>query len=107
MLRRHGFEFRSLLMLADGLLAVVLLGVVSYGRFGEEWLTHWRPILEQPGAFSVAYAVIWVGVLWLHGLYRPRARWTLRSEAFAIARSAVVLGLITGTVLFAFRLPDV
>jgi exopolysaccharide biosynthesis polyprenyl glycosylphosphotransferase len=46
-------------------------------------------------------------IVWLHGLYRPRARWSIRSEALAIARATVVLGLITGTVLFAFRLPDV
>ena len=49
----------------------------------------------------------WVIVLWLHGLNRPRARWSIRSEAIAIGRATVVLGLIMGTVLFAFRLPDV
>jgi exopolysaccharide biosynthesis polyprenyl glycosylphosphotransferase len=94
-------------MLADGLLAAVLLVVLSVVRFGDDWLIHWGPILAEPGAFVIAYAAVWVAVLWLHGLYRPRARWTLRSEGIAIARSTIVMGLITLSVLFAFRLPDI
>ena len=46
-------------------------------------------------------------MIWLHGLYRPRARWTVRSEGLAIARATVVMALITLSVLFVFRLPDV
>jgi exopolysaccharide biosynthesis polyprenyl glycosylphosphotransferase len=107
MLRRYASGFRALLMLADAGLAFVLLAALSIARFGEEWLEVWRPLLEQPAVVAIGYALAWVAVLWLHGLYRPRARWTIRSEAFAILRATLVLGLITGTVLFAFRLPDV
>src|SRR4029078_2004362 len=107
MLRRHASGFRALLMLADGVLAFVLLVVLSYIRFGDEWLSIWRPLLAQPAIGGIAYAVAWVVVLWLHGLYQMRARWTIRGEGLAIARATVVLGLITGTALFAFRLPDV
>jgi exopolysaccharide biosynthesis polyprenyl glycosylphosphotransferase len=107
MLRRHAIGFRSLLMLADALLAVALLIVLSVVRFGGEWLTHWNPLIAEPAAFAAAYAGLWVVVLWLHGLYRPRARWTLRSEATAVARAAVVMTLITGSLLFALRLPDI
>lgn len=107
MLRRHAIGFRTLVMLADALLAVMLLAVLSIVRFGGEWLTHWSPLLAQPVGFALAYAGMWVVVLWLHGLYRPRARWTLRSEGLAIARAAVVMALITGSLLFALRLPDV
>jgi exopolysaccharide biosynthesis polyprenyl glycosylphosphotransferase len=94
-------------MLVDGALAVVLMGVLSYARFGDEWLSHWSPILAEPGAFALAYAGGWVVVLWLHGLYRPRARWTIRSEGTAIGRSVIVMALVTLSVLFVFRLPDV
>jgi exopolysaccharide biosynthesis polyprenyl glycosylphosphotransferase len=94
-------------MLADAGLAFALLIVLSIARFGPDWLSVWRPLLEQPALFGVGYGAAWVGILWLHGLYRPRARWSIRSEAIAIARAAVVLGLISSTVLFAFRLPDV
>jgi exopolysaccharide biosynthesis polyprenyl glycosylphosphotransferase len=107
MLRRHAIGFRTVLMLADGLLAVFLLALLSIVRFGEEWVTHWSPLIAQPAAFVLAYAVGWVGVLWLHGLYRSRARWTLRSEGIAIARATIVMALITFSLLFALRLPDV
>jgi len=107
MLRRHASGFRALLMLTDAVLAFVLLVVLSLVRFGPSWLEVWRPLLQQPALFGVGYAIIWVGILWLHGLYRPRARWSIRSEGLAIARATIVLGLITGTVLFTFRLPDV
>src|SRR3990170_4164622 len=83
MFRRHAIGFRSLLMLVDGVLAAVLLAAVSVARFGTEWFTHWLPIIEQPAAFALIYAAGWVIVLDLHGLYRPRARWTIRSAAGA------------------------
>jgi exopolysaccharide biosynthesis polyprenyl glycosylphosphotransferase len=50
---------------------------------------------------------LWVIVLWLHGLYRPRARWTIRSEGLAVGRATLVMALLTLSVLFVFRLPDV
>jgi exopolysaccharide biosynthesis polyprenyl glycosylphosphotransferase len=107
MLRRHAFGFRTILMLVDGLLAVGLLVALSYARFGPDWLSTWSPLVDQPAIFAIAYAVAWIGVLWYYGLYRPRARWTVRSEGLAIARAAFVLALITGTVLFAIKMPDV
>jgi exopolysaccharide biosynthesis polyprenyl glycosylphosphotransferase len=107
MLRRHAFGFRTLLMLTDGLLAIALLAVLSEVRFGPGWYAVWSGILDQPPLVALAYGLGWVGILWYYGLYRPRARWTVRSEAFAIARSTFILILITGTVLFAIRMPDV
>ncbi len=107
MLRRHAIGFRSLLMLADAFLAVLLLATMSFARFGPDWLSHWQPVLEQPGAFALAYAAGWVILLWIHGLYRPRARWTVRGEALAIGRAVLVMALVTLSVLFAVRLPDV
>ena len=107
MLRRYAFGFRTLLMAADGVLAIALLVLLSYVRFGSGWLEVWRPLLEQPAVFAFGYAAAWITVLWFHGLYRPRARWTIRSEGLAIGRATIVLGLVTGTALFAIKLPDV
>jgi hypothetical protein len=95
MIRRHAIGFRTLLMLVDGGLAAVLLGVVSFARFGGEWYDHWLPFLNQPAAFAAVYAGGWVAVLWLHGLYRPRARWTVRSEAVTLIRATLVMALFT------------
>jgi exopolysaccharide biosynthesis polyprenyl glycosylphosphotransferase len=107
MIRRHAIGFRTLLMLVDGGLAAVLLGVVSIARFGADWYDHWLPFLNQPAAFAAAYAGGWVAVLWLHGLYRPRARWTVRSEGVALIRATVVMVFLTLSILFVFRLPDI
>ncbi len=107
MIRKHALGFRTLLMLVDGGLAAVLLGLVSFVRFGGEWYTHWLPFLNQPAAFAAVYAGGWVVVLWLHGLYRPRARWTFRSESLALVRASMVMVLMTLSVLFVFRLPDI
>jgi exopolysaccharide biosynthesis polyprenyl glycosylphosphotransferase len=106
-LRRHAFGFRTLLMFTDGLLAIGLLAVLSFLRFGPEWYVSWSALLDQPLAFALAYALTWIGVLWYYGLYRPRARWTVRSEGLAIARATFALALITGTALFAVKMPDV
>jgi exopolysaccharide biosynthesis polyprenyl glycosylphosphotransferase len=107
MIRRHAYWFRALLIAADALLAVGLLVVLSLWRFGPDWSEWWREIVPLPGAFLLLYAGTWVAVLTLNGLYRPRARWTLRSEAIAIVRATVVMALVTLSVLFLFRLPEV
>jgi exopolysaccharide biosynthesis polyprenyl glycosylphosphotransferase len=107
MIRRHAIGFRTLLMVVDGALTGVLLVTLSVARFGADWYGHWLPILNQPAAFVTGYIVSWVGVLWLHGLYRPRARWTIRSEALVVGRATVVMALLTLSLLFIFRLPDI
>ena len=107
MIRRHATGFRLLLMLADGVLAAALLGVVSVLRFGADWYEHWLQFLNDPRAFAAIYALGWVAVLWLHGLYRPRARWTIRSEVIAVGRATIVMVFLTLSVLFVFRLPDI
>ena len=107
MIRRHAIGFRTILMLVDGVLAAVALSLVSYARFGDEFYVRWLPYLSQPWGLIALYAVSWVFVLWLHGLYRPRARWTIRSEALALARAGVVMSLLTLSLLFVFRLEDV
>ena len=107
MIRRHAFWFRALLIAADAILAVGVLVLLSYWRFGSDWAGWWREIVPLPGAFFLVYAGTWIAVLTLNGLYRPRARWTLRSEAIAIVRATAVMALVTLSFLFLFRLPEV
>jgi exopolysaccharide biosynthesis polyprenyl glycosylphosphotransferase len=107
MIRRHASGFRALLMLADAMLAVGLLIGLSIWRFGPDWAVWWREIVPDPLAFLTLYATGWVAVLTLLGLYRPRARWSLLSEARDVLRATALMALATISVLFLFKLPDV
>jgi exopolysaccharide biosynthesis polyprenyl glycosylphosphotransferase len=107
MIRRHAAGFRALLTLADAAIAIILLVGLSAWRFGSDWAVWWREIIPVPVAFLALYAVAWATLLAANGLYRPRARWTLRGEAVAIGRATVEMALLTLSVLFLFRLPDV
>ncbi len=107
MIRRYATQLRALLMVADAAVAVGVVLVVSVLRFGRDWVGWWGEIVPQPGPLVAAYAVAWVVVLTFHGLYRPRARWSLRSEASAVLRATLTTALLTLSVLFLFRLPDV
>ena len=51
MIRRHAFWFRALLIAADAILAVGVLVLLSYWRFGSDWAGWWREIVPLPGAF--------------------------------------------------------
>ena len=107
MIRRHGSELRALLAIADATVVVVLLLVLSLWRFGPDWPSFWRQSLGEPLLFGGLYALTWIVVLALHGLYRPRARWSLRSEVRDALRATATMVVITLSVLFIVRLPDV
>ena len=107
MLRRHGVRFRTALMLLDAALAAVLLVGLSILRFGADWSVYWRYIVPEPIALPVVLGLGWVAILASFGLYRPRARLSIRSEAVDVVRATGVLVAITLSLFFVFRLPDV
>jgi exopolysaccharide biosynthesis polyprenyl glycosylphosphotransferase len=94
-------------MAADALLAAGLLVMLSIWRFGQDWAIWWREIVPLPEVFVALYAATWVTALTAVGLYRPRARWSLRSETADVIRATIAMALVTLSVLFLFRLPDV
>lgn len=106
-IRRHGSELRALLAVADALVVVVLLLGLSLWRFGPDWQSWWRHSLGDPEVFVSLYAATWVVVLALNGLYRPRARWSIRSEVRDVLRATATMVVITLSVLFLAHLPDV
>jgi exopolysaccharide biosynthesis polyprenyl glycosylphosphotransferase len=106
MLRRHAIRFRTALMLLDAGLAGVLLVFLSVLRFGDDWSIYWRNIVPEPIALPILLGAGWVAILSYFGLYRPRARWSIRTEAIDIAKATAVLLAVTLSVLFVFRLPD-
>ncbi|MGO9178344.1 MAG: sugar transferase [Candidatus Limnocylindrales bacterium] len=107
MIRRYGAELRALLMLVDAAVALCLPVAVSAFRFGSDWPTVWRLALPEPALFLGLYAAGWVTVLALNGLYRPRAHWSVRSEAAALFRAVVMMVLTCLAILFWLKLPDV
>jgi exopolysaccharide biosynthesis polyprenyl glycosylphosphotransferase len=94
-------------MLLDAVLAAVLLVVLSVLRFGNDWSIYWRYITPEPAALPIALGLGWVAILASFGLYRPRARLSIRSEAVDVVRATGVLAAITLSLFFVFRLPDV
>src|SRR4051794_9017938 len=107
MIRRHGRGLRMLLMLTDGLLAAATLVITSIVRFGGDWDDHWQGIVSDPLALLFIYAVGWVASVAYFGLYRIRARWSLRTEAIDLARATLLMAAVTFAVLFWFRMPDI
>src|SRR5688572_19774425 len=107
MIRRHATALRLLLMGADAISAFGLFIVLSRIRFGEGWIAEWRSADIDAWIAAGVYAATWMTLLWVLGLYRLRVRWTARTEIQDVGRAAVLLGLITFSALFAFKLPDV
>jgi len=94
-------------MAADALLAAAILVLASLWRFGSDWAILWRQVIPEPTVFLVVYTLGWVFALTMNGLYRPRARWSLRNEVADVTRATGVMALGTLSVLFLFKLPDV
>jgi len=107
MIRKNAAGFRGLLMTADAVLAVALLLGLSVWRFGADWAILWRQIVPVPEGMLVLYAIGWVIALAMNGLYRPRARWSIRREAADVLRASILLSLVTLSILFIFKMPDV
>jgi exopolysaccharide biosynthesis polyprenyl glycosylphosphotransferase len=107
MIRRFGTELRALLMLADVLVAVVLALVLSAVMFPGEEGDFWLGAVPDWRLGLALLVSAWVLILWLHGGYRPRARWSIRSDARLIARATVWLAGLTFGFLYLARLPEV
>jgi hypothetical protein len=86
MFRRHGSELRVLPMLADTGVFVMVVALSAI-RLGSDRSVFWREELPQALAFLIVYTIAWVAQLTLNGLYRPRSRWSLFTEAVDIARA--------------------
>jgi exopolysaccharide biosynthesis polyprenyl glycosylphosphotransferase len=107
MIRRHAAGFRAVLMAFDAAVAVALLAGLSAWRFGDDWSVYWRLVIPVPEALLALYAIGWVVVLTVNGLYRPRARWSIAEEVLDVVRASVTMAIVTFSVLFIFKLPDV
>jgi exopolysaccharide biosynthesis polyprenyl glycosylphosphotransferase len=107
LIRRHYAALRLALLAVDATSAVGLFILISLVQFGDAWIAAWRSAGFDPFAIAVVYAAAWVGALWLHDLYRLRARWSIRSEFRDVLRADLLIAVATFSALFLFKLPDV
>jgi exopolysaccharide biosynthesis polyprenyl glycosylphosphotransferase len=109
MIRRHAAVFRLTLAVADSILAILVVSVAVFARFGEltGWPAEGANAGTDPRVAVATFVAIWIAVLWLHGLYRSRARLTTRAEMLVVLRATTVMVAITLSLLFFFKLPDV
>ena len=94
-------------MLADIAVATVLAVLVSAAMFPGPLGDFWQVALPDSRLGLVLLVSVWVMILWLHGGYRPRARWSIRSDARLIARAIALLTVTTFAFLYLAQLPDV
>ena len=106
MIRRFGTELRALLMLADVAVAAILAVLVSRLMFGDQ-STLWHDALPDPTLGLLLYISAWVTILWAHGGYRLRARWSIVSDVRLILSASAWLALATFAFLYLAKLPDV
>ena len=108
MIQRHFTTLRLALVTADAFSAVLVFVAASVLRFGGEgWEAIWADLTRSPWLAAGTYAVAWVAALWLQGLYVLRARWSFRSDAYAILRAGVLVAVATFSTLFLLKLPEV
>jgi exopolysaccharide biosynthesis polyprenyl glycosylphosphotransferase len=108
LIRRHAAALRIALVCFDGLVAVLVLGLAGIFRFGTSApLDPLIGAIPNPLVALLMYAIGWPLSLWSQGLYRTRARWTIRGEVSDIVRATVLFAAVILSALFLARLPDV
>ncbi len=99
---------RLSLMGADAISAMVVFAAVSVVRFtGRDWRVVWDRVGVDPIIAVACYGGAWMSVLWLMGMYRLRARWTIRSEALDVLRAGTLLAVAAFAMLYIVKLPQV
>ena len=106
MIRRYMTPLKVALATSDFVTALLLLLIVVNLRF-EVLGGAWSVVDMRPVPMGVVYGLLWVGSLWLTGLYRLRAHWTLRGEVFDVLRATVVLLVAALLLMYAFDLHSI
>ena len=94
-------------MLADVTVAILLAVSISRVMFPGSRGDFWLNALPDYRLGLSLLVSAWVMILWLHGGYRPRARWSIRSDARLIARAIALLAIVTFAFLYLAKLAEV
>lgn len=107
MIRRHVRLLRLGLMTADAASAFLLFGLVVGLRY--EFLepsADWQAGVG-PAQVAAAYGVVWVGSLWILGLYRLRTYWSLRGEVADVLRATALAAVASFSLIFLLKLDNI
>jgi exopolysaccharide biosynthesis polyprenyl glycosylphosphotransferase len=109
MIRRHAAVLQLILIVTDALVALAVLFVAANLRFGQAAarISALDSSLPDVRLAVFLFVATWIGLLWMRGLYRGRAHWTMRSELREVLGAAIGLVALTLSALFVFKLPDV
>ena len=107
MIRRYGSALRVVLMFGDFSATIVLAIALSARLYDGDAGGIWDRAIPDPLFTLFLYALAWVVLLWFRGLYRLRARWSIRSEVDAVVRTTAMLAVATISILFLVKWPDV
>lgn len=107
MIRRYGAELRAAMMLADIAVTALLAIVLSEAMLDPSRPGFWQERLPDPLFALGLFVSSWVTILWLHGAYRLRARWSIASEVRLILNALVWFALLTFAFLYLAKMPDV
>ncbi len=98
MIRRYAAVLRWTLAVADLTVALIVVVAATNIRSGDTnggSMTSWWPhdittSLPDPNLAVAVFLAMWIGVLWMHGLYRSRVRWTRRGDIAAVLRATLI-----------------
>jgi exopolysaccharide biosynthesis polyprenyl glycosylphosphotransferase len=108
MIRRHATALRLALAVVDAFMAVAVLALAGVVRFGSVApLDPFFAAIPNPLGALAIYTIGWPIALWSQGLYRTRARWTIRGEIVDVARATALFAVAALSLLFLVKLPDV
>ncbi|HEX7490565.1 MAG TPA: sugar transferase [Candidatus Limnocylindrales bacterium] len=100
---------RVFLAVTDAALALLVVVWATNLRFGRTsgWPEDVHTSLPDVNMAVAVFVGMWVVVLWAHGLYRGRARWTRRGEIAVVAQATIIQLVLTLSLLYFFKLPNV
>ena len=109
MIRRYAAALRLTLVAADTVLAFAVVLVATNIRFGRTsgWPPDVKASLPDANLAVAVFVGMWIAVLWMHGMYRSRARWTRRGDVVAVLRATLVQLAFTLSLLYVLKLPNV
>ncbi len=105
-IRRYMVPLKAALVLSDFATAVALFLVVVNLRF-DVLGGAWSVVDLRPVPMSVIYGLLWVGSLWLVGLYRLRTHWALRGEIYDVLRATLVMLITALLLMYVFDMHDI